>query len=61
MKTLMTNAPQAYDYPWSWHVDDTDRMLGGRKFRVRVVRVPDDRWQAQAQRYESGLYVVFAD
>lgn len=58
-KVIYTNAPEAYDYPWTRYYADAMRPMGRIKFKVRVVELPADRWQAQRDRYLSGCYAVF--
>lgn len=57
----MTNAPVAYDYGFTTYLYETDHRTMGRKFRVRVVNIPDEHVGHQTDRYRSGMYVVFGD
>jgi hypothetical protein len=61
VKTVLTNAPEAYDYWDSIYSHDVMRKIGPMKFRVRVVRVPADNAQYQADRYRSGMYLVIEE
>ena len=56
---VMTNAPVAYDYGFSTFLYETTHKVNGRRYRVRVVNVPDEHVGHQTDRYRSGMYVVF--
>lgn len=55
---IKTNAPESYDYWGTRYVCDALDKRGPVTFRLRVVTVPDDNADAQAERYRSGMYVV---
>lgn len=55
---IKTNAPQAYDYWGTKYINDAMIRRGSVTFRLRVVSVPDDNAQAQAEWYREGSYVV---
>jgi hypothetical protein len=58
---VMTNAPLAYDYGFSRSLYETVHKVGARKFRVRVVAIPDEHVGVQTDRYRSGMYAVFTE
>lgn len=58
---VMTNAPLAYDYGFSRSLYEKNHKVNGRRYRVRVVAVPDEHVGVQTDRYRSGLYAVFME
>jgi hypothetical protein len=58
---VKTNAPLAYDYGFSRSLYETTHKVGSRKFRVRVVAIPDEHVGVQTDRYRSGMYAVFME
>lgn len=60
MSTVITNAPDAYDYGYVVPVGETVYFAyaGARGVPVRVVRIPDDSAAYQIGRYQSGMYIA---
>lgn len=58
---VATNAPIAYDYGFTTFLYEATHKVNSRRYRVRVVNVPDEHVGVQTDRYLSGLYVVFRE
>jgi hypothetical protein len=61
VKTILTNAPESYDYTGSVYSHDETIKIGPKNFQVRVVRVPSEDYRDQADRYWSGMYLVIEE
>lgn len=55
-RVVETTALERYDYPYVIQVTDTHRSLSRDGETMRLLLIPDQRFEYQTLRYSSGLY-----